>query len=76
MGHDGKCRGAVQEWCLWKAGERESVAVQLCAEHSKPLAAVYRLGIRRPLPTKPRMSLHATKLKTVRETRHLKRPQK
>lgn len=68
------CRGRVTRWHLWRDQDLEAASVSLCSTHGKPLAQMLRSGSPEPLPARPRVELKPTKLKTIKATRHLKKP--
>jgi hypothetical protein len=68
-----ECQGRIKAWRFWHEGDAEALEVQLCREHAQPLLELRRVADRQPLPTRPRNAMVPTRLRVVRETRHLKK---
>ena len=70
---DDSCAGAVNAYRLWREGERQAAALDLCVHHATPLEALMERASTVDLPVKPRVTMHVTKLRTTDATRHLKK---
>lgn len=66
------CSRPAKTYRIWIDGERQATAVDLCDLHAEPVLAVLRFGEQSDLPSKPRVKMEATRLKTTEATRHLK----
>jgi hypothetical protein len=67
------CRNYATSYRLWADGERQAWSVDLCEEHAAPLMALVEGAQRVDLPSKPRVKMERTVLKTTAATRPLKR---
>ena len=69
------CRKPASSYRVWRDGDRQAWAVDLCDEHSAVmLAVVVSDGTLTDLPTKPRQRMEVTKLVTTPRTAALKKP--
>lgn len=69
----GACKRPATCYKMWRDGDRQAWAVDLCDEHSAPLLAIVQLGELQDLPTKPRVRMEPTQLRTTERTAHLKK---
>jgi len=69
----GACRRVADTYRLWRDGDKQASAIDLCEEHAAPLLAVMQAGTLVDLPTKPRARMDVTKLVTTPKTAHLKK---
>lgn len=58
---------------VWRDGERQAWSIDLCDEHAAPLLAILEGAEQVDLPTKPRVRMEVTSLKTTPRTRPLKK---
>lgn len=72
FGH-GACSKQAESYRLWRDGEQTAWAVDLCDEHAEPLLSLVDGAEQVALPTKPRVRMEVTKLKTTEKTAHLKK---
>lgn len=70
---DGACQRNATCYKVWRDGDRQAWSVDLCEEHAKPLLALVEQAERTDLPTKPRVRLEPTQLRTTDKTRPLKK---
>lgn len=69
----GTCRNPAESFRVWRDGDKQAAAVDLCAEHAKPLLDVLEGASLVDLPTKARVRMEVTKLVTTPKTAHLKK---
>ena len=67
------CQRSPAQFRIWKAGQDFATRVDLCREHAKPIQDLIKLGEEEELPTKKRMLMEVTKLKTTKRTAALKK---
>lgn len=67
------CQGNATCYKVWADGDRQAWSVDLCEHHAEPLLAIVEHGERTDLPTKPRVKVEPTALRTTDKTRHLKK---
>lgn len=72
FGH-GACRKPASSYRVWRDGDRQALAMDLCDEHAGPLLAAVEGAQLVDLPTKPRQRMEVTKLLTTPKTAHLKK---
>ena len=72
FGH-GACRKPASNYRLWRDGDKQALALDLCEEHAEPLLAVFGDAPLVDLPTRQRARMEVTKLVTTPKTRHLKK---
>jgi hypothetical protein len=70
---EGACQRNATCYKVWRDGDSQAWSVDLCEEHAAPLLAIVERAERVDLPTKPRVRLEPTPLKTTAKTRHLKK---
>lgn len=71
---DAHCNGDVETFKLWRDHDARAMTMDICEHHAKPLLEIFSAGHDEPLPPKPRQKMEATRLKTTKQTRGLKRP--
>jgi hypothetical protein len=69
----GACQAIATCYKVWREGERQAWSVDLCEEHAQPLLLLLAVAERSDLPTKPRVKMEATKLRTTASTRPFKK---
>lgn len=69
----GACRKPATNYRLWRDGEQKAWSVDLCDEHATPLLAVVDSADLVDLPSKSRVRMEVTKLRTTPATAHLKK---
>jgi len=67
------CRRLATRFKLWREGDKQSLAIDLCEEHAKPLLDIFEHATLTDLPTKPRARMEVTKLVATPKTQHLKK---
>ena len=70
---DGGCGRPAKSYRLWRDGDSKATSIDLCEEHAQPLEAVMAVGEQAELPTKPRVRMEVTPLRTTDKTRPLKK---
>lgn len=70
---DDGCFGDVVGFRLWREGDKQASALDLCVHHAAPLAALMEHASIVDLPSKPRVTMQITKLRATDATRHLKK---
>lgn len=70
---EGTCASPVQEYRVWRDGDRQAWMLDLCDEHARPLLAIVEKAVKTDLPTKSRVRMEPTQLRTTDKTRHLKK---
>lgn len=70
---DSSCAEPALGYRVWLEGDKQAVSVDLCSTHAAPLLQVMELGERLDLPTKPRVKMEATQLRTTPATKRLKK---
>lgn len=69
----GSCRNPAQSFRVWRDGDKQAAAIDLCDEHAKPLLDTVAGASLVDLPTKARLRMEVTPLKTTPKTAHLKK---
>lgn len=69
----GACRRVADSYRLWRDGDKQASAIDLCEEHARPLLAIFEGTQSVDLPAKPRARMDVTKLVTTPKTAHLKK---
>lgn len=69
----GTCRNVACSYRLWRDGDKQAWAVDLCDEHAAPMLTLIAEAPMVDLPSKPRMRMEVTKLKSTPKTAHLKK---
>jgi hypothetical protein len=67
------CKQPATNYKLWRDGEQKAWTVDLCDEHAAPLLAVVDGADLVELPTKQRVRMEVTTLRTTQATAHLKK---
>lgn len=70
---NGSCKNEAQTYRVWREGDRQARAIDLCDEHASPLLNVFAEGKLVDLPSKPRVRMDVTKLKVTPKTAPLKK---
>ena len=70
---EGSCQRNATCYKVWRDGDGQAREVDLCEEHAQPLLAVIERGRAVDLPTKPRVRMERTELRTTERTRPLKK---
>jgi hypothetical protein len=70
---EGTCRQPATTYRLWREGEQKAWSIDLCDEHAEPLLSVMEHAEQVDLPSKPRVRMEVTQLRTTPKTRHLKK---
>lgn len=70
---DATCQGIATCYKVWADGDRQAWSVDLCTTHASPLLAIVERAERVDLPSKPRVKVEPTPLRTTDKTRHLKK---
>ena len=70
---EGGCGKVGARYILWRDGDRQAWQVDLCDDHARPLTAIMGSASQVELPSKPRVKMTATRLRTTPATRHLKK---
>lgn len=66
------CSKEATSYRLFRDGDRQAWRVDLCEDHARPLLEAAKRGELVDLPTKPRVRMEATRLRTTPKTAHLK----
>jgi hypothetical protein len=69
----GSCRQRAHSYRVWRDGDKTAWALDLCDEHAEQLLLLVRTAEKVELPTKQRVKLEATQLRTTSKTAHLKK---
>lgn len=69
----GACQKPAVSYRLWRDGDTQATAIDLCEEHAAPLLALMEAGESVDLPTKPRVRMEVTRLRPTEKTKHLKK---
>lgn len=69
----GTCRNVAVGYRLWRDGDKQAQAVDLCEEHAAPLLAVLEWAETTDLPTKSRVRMEVTRLQATPVTARLKK---
>lgn len=69
----GACKRTANSYRVWRDGDKQAWAVDLCDEHARPLLDLVERAELVDLPVKPRVRMEVTKLKTTDRTAHLKK---
>lgn len=72
-GDNKTCQRNATCYKVWREGERQAYSVDLCEEHAQPLLALLEQAEQVDLPTKQRVRMEVTPLKTTAKTSPLKR---
>lgn len=67
------CEGEAFTWKIWREGERQAWSLDLCETHAAPLLDLAGKAERTDLPTKARVRMEPTVLRTTEKTRPLKK---
>lgn len=67
------CREPVVSLRMWAEGDRQAVHIDLCQVHAKPILDAFAAGQLGELPTRPRVKMEPTKLRTTHATADLKK---
>lgn len=70
---DDTCVGVVTCYKLWRDGDRQAWSRDLCETHASPLLALVEGAERVDLPSKQRVRMEPTTLRTTDKTRPLKK---
>jgi hypothetical protein len=70
---DGTCRQPAVTYKMWREGELKASSIDLCDEHAKPLLTLMESAEQVDLPSKPRVRMEVTTLRTTPKTKHLKK---
>lgn len=68
-----KCGKPGQTFVLWRDGDVNAMSVDLCETHARPVANPFAGGSVVDLPTRPRVRMEATPLRTTAKTEALKK---
>lgn len=69
---DTTCQGNATCYKVWADGDRQAWSIDLCEHHASPLLAIVEGAERTDLPSRTRVKVEPTALKTTDKTRHLK----
>ena len=69
----GSCKQPATSYRLWRDGDRQALAIDLCDVHARPLLDAIAGAAMVELPSKPRVKMTATRLRTTPETRQFKK---
>lgn len=69
----GTCRNPAKSYRLWSSGDKQAAAMDLCEEHAAPLLEIVKGAPLVDLPSKPRMRMEVTALRTTANTADLKK---
>lgn len=69
----GGCRRPAASYRVWRVGDRQAAAIDLCDEHAAPLLEVIEKGQQVELPARPRKGMEVTELRATPRTEHLKK---
>lgn len=69
-----RCNSPATTYHMWRNGDMEAHALDLCEEHAKPFQVFFELGMVVDLPAKPRIVMKKTKLRPTKTTKSLKLP--
>jgi hypothetical protein len=69
----GACQQPATCYKVWKDGDRQAWEIDLCDEHASALLVIVDGAERSDLPSKPRVKLEPTILRTTDQTKHLKK---
>lgn len=70
---DATCEGNATCYKVWADGDRQAWSVDLCSTHASPLLAIVERAERTDLPSKPRVKVEATPLRTTDRTQRFKK---
>lgn len=70
---DDTCAGLVSCYRLWRDGDRQAWGRDLCETHASPLLALVDGAELVDLPSKPRVRMESTRLRTTDKTSRLKK---
>jgi len=70
---DETCAQQVSRFRLWRDGDRQASAIDLCETHAEALNALFARAVPTDLPSKPRQRMEVTALKVTDKTQHLKK---
>jgi hypothetical protein len=69
----GTCRQPATNYKVWRDGDQKAWSVDLCDGHAEPLLSVVQGAEMVELPTKARVRMEVTTLRTTPATAHLKK---
>lgn len=69
----GACQAQAVSYRVWREGDRQAWAIDLCEAHASPLLEILAGAEQVDLPVKPRVRMEVTKLRTTPKTAHLKK---
>lgn len=72
-GENGTCQRNATCYKIWREGDKQAHSLDLCDEHAEPLLALLEGATLVDLPSKQRVRMEATRLKTTDRTRPLKK---
>ena len=67
------CQGNATCYKVWADGDKQAWTVHQCEQHASPLLAIVEHAERVELPSRSRVKLEPTALRTTDKTRHLKK---
>lgn len=70
---DDTCEGVVTCYKLWRDGDRQAWARDLCEHHASPLLAIVDGADKVDLPSKQRVRMEPTRLRTTDKTKPFKK---
>lgn len=69
----GTCLKPALSYRVWRDGDKQASAIDLCDEHAAPLLSIVEGAELVELPTKARVRMEVTTLKTTPKTAKLKK---
>lgn len=69
----GSCKQPASAYRVWRDGDRQALAIDLCEQHAGPLLAAVEGAQQVDLPAKPRERMTVTPLRTTSRTARLKK---
>lgn len=70
---DRTCRQPATSYRLWRDGDRQAWSIDLCETHARPLLELVEHADQVELPTRQRVRMEVTPLKTTAKTLPLKK---
>lgn len=72
-GDGGTCQRNATCYRVWRDGDRQAWTVDLCHDHAAPLLAIVEGAEQVDLPSRSRVRMEATPLRTTAKTKPLKK---